>query len=236
MQRDRIGRGLRPSVAARLVAAMAGLILAHGLSTPREAGAQTLSVEETESLVHGVYYEGMPEVEAERIGPAGCARLVEMLADPQERRSHPQILLAIGICGPPGGFEAIRDWADVSRTGEIDRATFRAWQVLPFALGRMARHDRRALARLEAQLNASEAPDWTFRHHRGARLLRQARRSAANGLAHSGLPEAGEALVRADRSASDAGFREHLEEARAAHRRAAAERSSRGREREVPQS
>ena len=91
------------------------------LSAPGEAVAQTLSADETVTLVRGVYYEGMPEERAERIGPDGCAQLIKMLADPRESRSHAQVLLAIGICHPSGGFEAIRDWADTPREGEIDR-------------------------------------------------------------------------------------------------------------------
>lgn len=194
------------------------------LALPGQAGAQMLSVEETESLVRAVYFEGLPEQAAAAIGPEGCERLVEMLADPAERSSHGQIMVAIGICGPPGGFEAIRDWAGVERSGEIDRDTFRAWQALPFALGHLARHDARALARLEQDLNAAEAPSWSFRHHRGARLVSQRRRAAASGLAMTGLPEAADALERAGRTASDADFEAHLADARAMHRRATDER------------
>jgi hypothetical protein len=178
-----------------------------------------LSVEETESLVRGVYYEGMPEAEAERIGPAGCARLVEMLSNPQEKQSHGQILVALGICAPPGGFEAIRDWADAPREGAVDRATFRGWQALPFAWAHLATRDSRALARLESQLNESESPNWRFRHHRGARLVSQSRRAAATCLAMTGLPEAGAALDRARLRASDQSFRLHLDRARERHRR-----------------
>jgi hypothetical protein len=48
------------------------------------AAAQTLTVAETETLVRASYFEGMPEEPASRIGPAGAARLVEMLFDPEE--------------------------------------------------------------------------------------------------------------------------------------------------------
>lgn len=218
--RDQSRPGLRRREAIALLAAVGG-VMGLILSAPGEAAAQTLSVDETVTLVRGVYYEGMPEEQAERIGPDGCAQLIEMLADPRESRSHAQVLLAIGICHPSGGFEAIRDWADTPREGEIDRATFRTWQALPAALGRLARHDPRALARLEAQLNESEAPTWTFRHHRGARLVSQSRRSAATWLARTGLPEAGAALDRVRGDASDQRFRDHLEGARRLHRESA---------------
>jgi len=218
--RDQSGPGLHLREAIAILAAGAwlmGLILV----APGQATAQALSVEETVSLVRGVYYEGMPEEQAARIGPAGCVRLIEMLADPLERRSHAQVLLAIGICGPAGGFEAIRDWAEAPREGEVDRATFRAWQALPYALGRLAHRDPRALARLEAQLSESEPPSWTFRHHRGARLVSQSRRSAATCLARTGMPEAGAALDRARDDAPDRAFRDHLEGARELFRESA---------------
>ena len=204
-------------------------LVASSLAVPGASQAQLLSVEETERLVRAVYFEGMPEEAAAVIGPEGCERLVEMLGDPEERASHGQIMLAIGICGPAGGFEAIRDWADAERSGEVDRETFRAWQALPFALGHLARHDRRAVARLERDLNASEAPDWTFRHHRGARLVSNGRRSAASGLALTGLPEAEAALERAGGRFSDQDFEAHLSRARALHGQRAAERARSGR-------
>lgn len=218
-----------PRRTAALLAACACL-MGWSLIVPSAGHAQLLSVEETENLVRAVYFEGMPEEAAAEIGPEGCQRLVEMLDDPEERASHGQIMVAIGICGPQGGFEAIRDWADVERSGELDRDTFRAWQALPFALGHLARHDRRAVARLERDLNAAEAPNWTFRHHRGARLVSHCRRSAASGLAMTGLPEAATALERAGGRSSDRDFESHLTRARAMHRQIAVERTRGGRD------
>ena len=210
------------------------------LFAPGMAVAQMLTVAETETLVRARYFEGMPEEDAVRIGPDGAERLVEMLFDPEEAQSHAQILLALALCGSPDAMAAILDWSEThagvatfhgvatldavasqnrhapARAGEIDRDTFRAWQALPFALGHLARFDRRAVAHLEALLNA-EAPRWTFRHHRGARLRNLARRSAASSLALTGLPGARRALDRAGRDASDARFEAHLRNARALH-------------------
>jgi len=218
-----------------------------------EAVAQMLTVPETEALVRASYFEGMPEEDAARIGPDGAERLIEMLFDPEEGRSHSHILLALGLCGWPDAMTVILGWSSnfsgvatfrqittfdqvatlnqvatldglaAPRTGEIDRDTFKAWQALPYALGHLARFDRRAVVHLEALMNA-EAPSWTFRHHRGARLRNLARRSAATSLALTGLPEARRALDRAGRDASDARFEEHLRNARALH----AERARRG--------
>jgi hypothetical protein len=192
------------------------LILINVLVLPGAASAQRLSVEETEELVRAAYFEGMPEEAATRIGPAGAARLVEMLDDPEERSSHGQIMLALGLGGSPSALAAIETWIAEPRLGEIDRETFRAWQALPFALGHLARSDPRALQRLETLMNA-EAPDWTFRRFHGARLRRLARDSAATSLAETGLPEARRMLDRVRRNTSDARFEEHLREARALH-------------------
>jgi hypothetical protein len=213
---DPVKTGLRPVDMIGLVCAFAWL-LGVGISAPCDAKAQMLSVAETEAMVRIVHYEGAQEESFAQIGPEGCARLVEMLVDPGESKHHAQILMAIGGCNPRGGFEAIRDWADKPRVGEIDRATFRAWQALPYALGYLAAHDRRAIDRLEGLLNTYAAPSWTFRHHRGARLVDQARRSAATGLAFSGMPEAQKALGRAKRSSSDASLHKHVEKMRGLH-------------------
>lgn len=192
------------------------------------AAAQRLTIPETEALVRVSYFEGMPEEAAARIGPAGAERLVEMLFDPEEGRSHGQILLALGLCGSPGAMTAILRWNAIfsesatldrvatPRTGEIDRDLFKAWQAFPYALGHLAHFDRRAIVHLETLMNAA-APSWTFRHHRGARLLDLARRSAATSLALTGLPEARRTLDRASRNASDAPFEEHLRNALALH-------------------
>ncbi len=205
------------------VACALGWILGFASILPREAAAQTLTIAETEALVRAVYFEGLPEHTARRIGPAGAERLIEILNDPEEGSAHANTLLALGLSGQPGAFQAIRDWASTVREGEIDRNTFRAWQALPYALGHIARHDRRAVARLEALLDA-ESPNWTFRHHRGARLHRLARRAAATALGLCGLPEAGEVLDRAGQRSSDLEFEQHLHSARALHRRAMARR------------
>ncbi len=150
--------------------------------------------------------------------------LPQILSDPEEGSAHANALMALGLCGQPGAFQAIRAWASAPREGEIDRDTFRAWQALPYALGHVGRRDRRAVARLEALIDA-KSPKWTFRHHRGARLRRLARRAAATALAVSGLPEAGEVLDRARQRAGDVEFEAHLRSARALHRRRAATRA-----------
>jgi hypothetical protein len=192
-------------------------ILVATLFDPGLANAQTLSVEETLSLVRSVHIEGIAESEASRVGPDGAARLIEMLQDSGEAATHANVLIVLGYCGQPGSFEAIQTWASVNRSGEIDRSTFRAWQALPYAFGHSARFDPRALVALEEQFE-KPAPTWTFRHHRGARLHRQSVRASATALAMTGLPEAARALDRVARRTTDAEFDEHLRGVRALHR------------------
>lgn len=210
------------------------LVLALVPAAAGVAGAQMLTVAETEALVRASYFEGMPEEPASRIGPAGAERLVEMLFDPEDARSHAQILLALGLCGSPDSMSAILAWSEsldgaaalhgataldgaaAPGGGEIDRNTFKAWQALPYAFGHLARFDGRAIVHLETLIHA-DAPNWTFRHHRGPRLRDLARRSAATSLGLTGLPEARRALDRAGRDASDARFDAHLRNARALH-------------------
>lgn len=174
-----------------------------------------LSVAETESLVRARYYEGLPRDLAARIGPEGCARLLEMLEDPAEARIHDQVLVAIGVCAPDGALDAIDAWLAELPEGEIDRPRFKAWMAVSHALCALAEHDPRAMERLEARLTTAEAPRFRHGRHRGARLLRLRRVGSANGLAETGLPQAGEALDRADLRASDAALVSHLREARA---------------------
>ncbi len=215
----------------RHAAAFLPLLLALVLAPVVAVAQQTLTIGETEDLVRMRHYEGLPEEEAARIGADGCARLIELLGDPAEARSHAEILLAIGHCGPEGGLEAVAAWADQPREGEIDRATFRAWQALPFALAKLADHDPRAVARLTARLENEDAPRWTFRHHRGERLTKLRRRAAADGLADTDHPDAAAALDRASARAADPALRAHIEQARERRRarREAAREVGRGR-------
>lgn len=217
---NRVERGSRSQQlhdGVGIVCAVLGL-LAFVVVVPCAAQAQTLSIAETENLVRSIHFEGLPEDQARAIGSDGATRLIEMLADPTESASHANTLLALGLCGQPGAFEAIRDWAAMSqgREGEVDRDLFRAWQALPFALGHLAEHDRRAVARLERWMNDAP-PNWHFRHHRGARLHRLSRRAAARALGDSGLPEARGALERAVQNTTDPEFVEDLRQAREVH-------------------
>jgi hypothetical protein len=168
------------------------------------ASAQRLTADEAETLVRASYFEGMPEADARRIGPAGASRLVRMLADADEYANHGQIMLALGLCGAPEAMSAIQGWVDSPREGEIDRA----------------------LVLLETLMEAGP-PSWTFRQHRGARLGRLTREAVVSSLADTGLPEAGRILDRLVRDVTDVQFERHLRDARSRHRERAAEAGSR---------
>ena len=177
--------------------------------------SRVLTLEETEAFARRVDYEGMDEVEASRIGAEGVARLVEMLGDSDEKPHHARILLALGISGGEGAFEAISQWAERQPAeGELDRSEFRAWQTFPFALGKLAHRDPRVLSRLAACFDA-EAPAWTFRHFKGARLQTLERRAAVVALAETGTPEALRVLDAVERRASDPALAAHVRAVRA---------------------
>ncbi len=183
--------------------------------------AQEMTAAEAEDFARVRWFEGMPEEEAQRIGREGAARLIALLEDPSETDVHANALLALGLCGEPGALAAIAAWADLSRAGEVDRGTFRAWQALPFALAHAARTDRRAIAQLEAEL--SRVPDFHFRHHTAQRLRNLGRRGVVNALSRSTLPEASAALQRARGRATDPAFRAHIDEAVAPRRSSTSE-------------
>lgn len=215
--RPRAGAGVKSGIGVASVVASCVAFFAAVFAAPAVAQDAMLSVEETESLVRARYYEGLPKDLAARIGPEGCDRLVEMLADPAEARHHDQILVAIGICAPEGGLEAIGAWLGAMPEGEIDRPRFKAWLAVNHALGELAEHDPRALAILESRMIRPDAPRFRHGRHRGARLLKMRRFGAAHDLAETGLPAAADALDRADLQASDGEFVGHLRAARARH-------------------
>lgn len=187
-----------------------------------------------EALVRLQYYEGVPYAEARALGAAGAERLAELLADPAEREHHPNAVVALGISGQPAAFPALRAFARRELHGEVSSAAYRARLALPIGMGHLARHDRRALDYLLAEVAAGDSPrepGWSYRHLRGPRLAALLRRTAVTGLAVSGLPEAEaaiDAMIAAEQKAGphprgDARGRllRHLEESHRLCRRVA---------------
>lgn len=189
------------------------LALALVSVTSFAAAAAALGPEESEALVRETWYEGLPLDRAAEIDADGAERLAALLADPDEREHHANILMALAASGWPRAYDAIVAWADDAPTGEVDRPIFRARQTLPYALGALAEHDARALERLAQLLDAREGR-WHFRHHTPARVRAQARRGAATGLAMSGRAEA-DALLEATEASADGALRAHVRAERA---------------------
>jgi len=198
-----------------------GLVL---LCTPVTGFAQALGAEGAEGLVRQFWYEGIPRAEVERVDADGATHIASMLADPTEREHHANILIVLSQCGQPGAFEAIETFASAPPSGEVDRATFRAWQVPPFAWGPLAESDRRAIDRLATTLDAKSS-GWSFRNFDSARVAKLNRRAAVTSLAMTGLPEARAHLVRKSRSAAEPDFEAHVQEAMGVHSQRALERN-----------
>lgn len=209
-------RSIRTPKVCQLAAVLLSSVFS--LAVALSGSAQALDADAAELLVRETWYEGLPLEEAEKIDAAGAARLIEMLENRQDREHHANILMALAAGGQLGAYEAIAAWATLPRSGEVDRAHFRAWQALPHALGVLARRDPRALHLLAGQLD-TPALDWRFRHHDGARIRQLTRRGAASGLAHSGRPEAAVMLqLAAGKATDDPAFQAHLRECQAQHR------------------
>jgi hypothetical protein len=156
------------------------------------------SVSDAEDLVVAIYYEGLPYDDARALDDAGVARLAEMLADPGESAHHGNIVLALGMSGNPGAFEALASFASSPVTGEVDRAVFRARTHLGQAMGHLCHDDPRALTWLLRRSRLERtAPGWSFRQHRGDRLASLLEDQLLSGLAMSGTPRARAALERA---------------------------------------
>jgi hypothetical protein len=199
------------------------LLLALALGATGLAGASE-EADYAEQLVRARHIEGLPYSAARTLTPEGVARLSQMLADPAEARHHANIVAALGMSGRPEAFAALLQFAARAPQGELDRRAYRARLALPYALGHLARSDRRALNLLMWSVSA-QAPAWGYRHLRGERLRRELQRAAFMALGASGRPEA-EALLeteerRARLLASE--LRPLLAEARALRARVAAE-------------
>ena len=183
-----------------------------------------------EALVRALWFEGVPYEQAHALTPAGVRRLAEMLDDPSEAEHRVNIVVALGMSENPLAYPALEKlWRNEPR-GEVSRSEYRARNVLPFALGHLARTDRRALALLERELARSAPPTWSYGYLGGERLRAQLERGTVAGLGESGLPAADRLLdgvaQRAERS-GDRALASHVAEARALNGRVAREGAAR---------
>ncbi|MBK7952413.1 MAG: hypothetical protein IPK00_27580 [Deltaproteobacteria bacterium] len=155
------------------------------------------SVDFAEKLVRATYYEGLPPEDARDLDSHGCARLAQMLEDRRELAYHANIVQALGYSRNQNAFEALRDFASIPLSGEVDRATFRARLYLPVAMGHLAQFDVRALQWLLANRPDGGQPEWRFRQVRGAELKELLSEQFLTGLAHSGAEPARVAIEAA---------------------------------------
>jgi hypothetical protein len=176
------------------------ICLALVVATGATAGPQD-DAAWAEALVKRVYFEGLPYDSARELKPAGIARL----------EHHANVVMALGMSERPAAYAPLERYARAVPSGEIARSAYRARMALPFALGHLARADRRALRLLESMLQRRDPPAWSYHRQRGERLRAQLERSAISGLALSGLPEALDGL---DARASDPALKSHVESAR----------------------
>jgi hypothetical protein len=159
-------------------------MLFPGASVPADDG-----VAAAEALVRAVWFEGLPYESARQLSPEGVERLAQMLEDPAEAEHHVNIVVALGMSESPRAFRALERLAAREPQGEVERTEYRARNALPFALGHLARADRRALGLLQRELVRSRPPGWSYRHLAGERLRGQLERGTITALGMSGLPE-----------------------------------------------
>ncbi|MBW2275550.1 MAG: hypothetical protein JRG96_19995 [Deltaproteobacteria bacterium] len=201
-----------------------------------DAAANDDEVRAAEAMVRARYYEGLPVERARACSVQCAARLIEMLADPDETPYHANILYVLGHSDHPGAHEALAGYAGREPEGRVSGAVYNARVQLLLSLGERARRDPRALsllvARLERAEAGSETPGWWVGPLRGEGLREVMYQGVMRGLALSGSSEAGarlrarEAAARA-RSGDDAslsGLRDSLE----LHERMARENAQQG--------
>jgi hypothetical protein len=176
-------------------ATLIGLGIALALALPSLGRAES-DPATPEWLARTPFAEGVPYAEARALSDADVARLIEMLDDPDEARHRAQIIEVLGMSGGAGAYSAVSAAAAKQPTGEVDGATLRSRVAILVALGHLARSDDRALADLESAAAKGDAPEWSHRHLRDARLGGLLQRSAATALAISGRPRAESALVQ----------------------------------------
>ena len=163
----------------------------NAAAEPRNSNASR-----ADQLAGAIFFEGVPLEEARALSAGDVARLIELLDDPAEIRSHPNILVALGMTGSPAAFDAIADYALRGSSGELDRLEFRARRSIAYGMGHLARVDARAFAWLtQAATDASGAPKQSFRQIGPERVARMMRRGAITGLALSARPSAAHILA-----------------------------------------
>ena len=182
-----------PTVSQRTTALwLCALALWMGIAAP--ASAESPDVRAAEELVLAVYFEGLPQIRARELTPAGAEHLVEMLRAGDHQPFHSNIVLALGISGHSQAFATL-EWYGRDEPGEVPSGVYRARVAVPVAMGHLAASDDRALAWLAHRARAGTTPPrWGTAGVGSASLAETMRAQVLNGLAVSGRSAAAEML------------------------------------------
>ena len=181
---------------------LGGLVATAPWAALAQASENTVA-EATEELITRLYYEGLPFEAAQALPPEATEHLAEILWDPELAPHHPNAILALGMSGHPGSYEALVAYP-LPLQGEVSRQTYRALIALQTAMGHLGRQDERAVTWLIERLaNPDPDPAFSFRALRGPRLARELRAQATAAIALSGSMRARDTLLelRAERQA-----------------------------------
>ena len=180
---------------------MAGLLISAWIllslcaGTAVWAAEASIDVLRAERLVQVRYHEGVPFEEAHALSAVGVSRLIEMLPDPEYTQHRSNIVLALGMSGRPGAYEALERYASQDPHEPVTATEYQARMNVPPAMGHLARQDDRALRYLLWSVREYPQPTrWTYQHLDGERLARLLRRAAVSGLGISGRPDASREL------------------------------------------
>jgi hypothetical protein len=182
---------------------------------PAAAGRDATEGEGIEAFVRRFYVHGVPYDEATRFDQTAVPRLLEMLADPEEKPYWPNIVGVLGIIGDASVGDELIAFIEANKGQALDPETYRAALSAVISLGYLANRTGEDavvdyLADAAANLPSAETdgdetadrsgaePDRT--PSEGAAALRLddgvIAQSAVWGLALSGQPEARTALER----------------------------------------
>jgi hypothetical protein len=197
------GAAAQPEEDAAVAGGVVLLAAAPG-SDPTDGGG-------IEAFVRRFYVHGVPYDEATRFDQTAVPRLLEMLADPQEKPYWPNIVGVLGIIGDASVADELIAFVEANKGQAVDPETYRAALSAVLSLGYLANRtgDEAVLDYLtesaadlassdEAEDRSGTEPETT---PVGLRLDAGAiAQSAVWGLALSGQPEARTTLERLMRS------------------------------------
>ncbi len=207
------------TTALRALCPLARLTLALGLAfafAPGASADEAADVAHARTLARSHWFHGVPYAAARALRPAGIRWLAALLDDPREVAHHANAVIALGMSEHPLALEPLQRLARSEPRGELTRDAYRVRMALPYALGHLARVDRRALELLEERLDRDASATWSYGQLRGERLRRQLERSGISALGITGQQaaldafEARRALAGRAARADEPALRRHI--------------------------